>query len=223
MDRVDRFGRWGWRFGLLGLAVLMSFGCGPSALWHIWKGEQLKDPDHPLTPPKGKKEIVVAVSVTPTPGIAPGVDLDLASKIGSQMKAISEANEGHPIKLIESSKVNALRTNDPDQWARGNPAMFAKKLGADYWIDVTLHNFTLTDRDSAGEICRGRATLDVSVFKAGEAMPVSQYPLVSEAPLRPNDVSQMSIYRNQYIGTLATQVAFKHVKYKKPQEDALLK
>jgi hypothetical protein len=223
MNRSKRFFTLTWCAALLGLGVLFSIGCGPSTMWHLWKGDQPKDPDHPLTPPKGKKEIIVAVSVTATPGVPPGVDLDLASKIGSQMKVIAEANDGHPIKLIESSKVNAIRTNDPESWARGNPAQFAKKVGADYWIDVTLHNFSLVDRESAGEICRGRATLDVSVYEAGITAPKFQYPLSSEATLRPNDVSQMNIYRNQYIGQLATQIAFKHVKYKKPQEDALLK
>jgi hypothetical protein len=223
MNRFKRFWTLACCSAVVGLAVVFSVGCGPSTMWHLWKGEQNKDPDHPLTPPSGKKEIIVAVSVTATPGVPPGVDLDLASKIGSQMKVISEANNTYPIKLVESSKVNAIRTNDPEGWARGNPAQFAKKVGADFWIDVTLHNFSLVDRESAGEICRGRATLDVSVYEAGVSAPKFQYPLSNEAPLRPNDVTQMSIYRNEYIGKLATQIAFKHVKYKKPQEDAAMK
>ena len=61
------------------------------------------------------------------------------------------------------------------------------------------------------------------MYEAGVSAPKFQYPMSNEAPLRPNDVTQMSIYRNEYIGKLATQIAFKHVKYKKPQEDAAMK
>jgi len=219
MNRIFKAG------AILGLAIAVvgATGCSAAGIWHMFKGEQPKAPDYPLSPREGKKEITVAISVTATPGIPPGVDLELAAKIGTQLKAVAEANNTHTILIVDSAKVNALRNNDPEQWARGNPGQFAKKVQADFWLDVTLHNFSLVDRESAGEICRGRATLDVSVYEAGVNSPKFTYPLNSEAPQRPNDIAQMNIYRNQYIGRLATQIAFKHVKYKKPQEDALMK
>ena len=206
---------------LFGLVLATGFGCGPSTLWHLWKGEQTKNAEYPLTPPEGKKEITVAVSVMSQHGIPAGVDLDLASKIGTQLKVISEANKGTPIKIIDQSKINGFVTNNRDRWALGNPGEFAQQLGADYWIDVSLLTFNLMDREFGNEICRGSATLNIRVYEAGNPSPKHDYPLVSQATLRTNDVAQKTIYRGEYIGRLATEVVFKHVNYKADQERAL--
>ncbi len=223
MNRHSRNRVWSWPAALAGLAFMVSLGCGPSTLWHLWKGEQPKDPDYPIKPLEGKEEIVLAVSVTPTANVPPGLELDLASKIGSQIQAVSDANKGYKFRIVDASKVNNFRMTNPDLWNRGNAGDFAKKLGADYWLDVTMHSFSLIDNEFAGELCRGRATLNVVLYESGNTTPKFQYPLSSEATLRPNNVSELNIYRDKYIGQLATQIAFKHVKYKKPQEDALLK
>jgi len=213
----------GWKVALLGLVLGTGFGCGPSTLWHLWKGEQDKNAEYPLTPPPGKKEVTVAISVTSQHGIPAGVDLDLASKIGSQLKVISEANKGTTIKVIDQTKVNNFVANDPSRWTLGNPGQFAQRVGADYWIDVSVLTYNLMDKEFGNEICRGSATLEVRVFEAGETAPKYQYPLVSQAVVRPNDVSQKNIYQNKYLGQLATEVVFKHVNYKADQERALMK
>jgi hypothetical protein len=224
MDRnCGGFAKWGWKAALLALVLGTGFGCGPGTWWHLLKGDQQKDAEFPLTPPEGKKEVFVAVSVTAQHGVQAGVDLDLASKIGSQMTALSKENKTAPIKVIDQAKVNALVTNNPQKWNLSNPGEFAQRVGADYWIDVTLLEFSLSDKEYGNEICRGRATMEVAVYEAGKSAPKYQYPLVSQAPLRPNEVAQKGIYRGTYLGQLATEVAFKHLNYKADQERALMK
>jgi hypothetical protein len=222
MNRNRAWG-WGWKAAALALVVGTGFGCGPGTLWHLWKGDQDKNALYPLTVPEGKKEVTVAVSVTSQHGIPAGVDLDLASKISSQLKVLSEVNKGTVIKVIDQSRVNGFVTNNPDRWTLGNPGDFAKQLGADYWIDVSVLTFNLMDREFGNEICRGSATLEVTVYEAGKPAPKYQYPHVSQAAIRPNDVAQKNIYRGEYIGKLATEVVFKHINHNADQERALLK
>jgi hypothetical protein len=223
-DRVSNLNwGWGWKAATLALVLGTGFGCGPSTLWHLWKGDQAKNAEYPLTAPEGKREVTIAVSVMSQHGVPSGVDLDLASKIGSQMKTLSEANKGTPVRIVEQTKVNSFVTNNRDRWTLGNPGEFAKQIGADYWIDVSLLTYNLMDKEFGSEICRGSATLDVSVYEAGNQTPKHHYPLVSKAVVRPNDVAQKNIYQNDYLGQLATEVAFMHVNYKADQKRALMK
>ena len=208
-----------WATALMTAAVF-SFGCGPGTWWHLLKGDETMKAEHPLTPPEGKKEVIVAVSVSANQGVPAGADLDLASKIGSQLKVLAETNKGTRIVVVDQTKVNNFKTNDPNRWNTGNPGEFARQLGADYWIDVQLESLKLMDRDFGGEICRGSAALQVSVYEAGKAEPKYSYPLPHQAQLKPTDVSQLNLYRNQYLGQLATEVAFHHVNYTGDQKRA---
>ncbi len=201
-------------------AAVFSFGCGPGTWWHLLKGDETMKAEHPLTPPEGKKEVVVAVSVTAAYGVPAGADLDLASKIGSQLKVLAETNKGTKIVVVDQAKVNNFKTSDPNRWNTGNPGDFARQLGADYWIDVTVESLKMTDRDLGGEICRGSAAMQVAVYEAGKGEPKYSYPLTHQAQLKPTDVSQLNLYRNQYIGQLATELAFQHVNYKGDQKRA---
>jgi hypothetical protein len=213
-----------WQAAAVAVVVSTGFGCGPSFLWFLNRGDEKKNAEFPLTARDGKAEVVVAVSVTASGhGVPAGVDLDLASKIGSQLKALSEANKGTPIRVIDQSKINAMVTNNPERWNLGNPGEFAQRCGADYWIDVNLISFSLQDREFGNEICRGSATVEVSVYEAGAAAPKYQYAHPSMATLRSVDVTQKNIYRNEYLGKLATEIAMKHINHKGEQERALKK
>lgn len=214
-----------WRRVLAGVVVLTAaafgVGCGPGTWWHLLKGDEEMKPEFPLTPPEGKREVMVAVSVTPLQGVPVGADLDLASKIGSQLKALAEVNKDTKIVVVDQSKVNAFKTSDPARWATGTAGEFAAKLGADYWIDVRLDSLKLMDRDFGGEICRGSSIMEVTVYEAGKREPKYNYPFTDQAQLKPSDPAQINLYRNQYLGQIATKIAFKHVKYKADQLRAL--
>jgi hypothetical protein len=208
--------------GLLTAAVF-TFGCGPATWWHLFKGDETMNADHPLTPPDGRKEATVAVSVSAGYGVPAGADLDLAAKIGSQLKVLAETNKDTPIKIVDQSKVNTFKTNDPNRWTVGNPGEFATKLGADYWVDVTITSLKLTDNTYGNEICCGHAELDVAVYEAGKGEPKYTYHITSQAQVRPISPDQLNSYRATYLGQVATEVAFKHVKYKMDQKRALEK
>jgi hypothetical protein len=214
-----------WRRALAGVTVLTAaafgVGCGPGTWWHLLKGDETMKAEHPLNPAEGKREVTVAVSVTPAQGVPLGADLDLAEKIGSQLKALAEVNKDTKIVVIDQKRVNSFKTNDPTRWNTGNPGQFAAKLGADYWIDVTLVSLKLKDQDFGGEICRGSASMEVSVYEAGKDEAKYTYPFTHQAQLKPSDPAQVSLYRNQYLGQVATELAFKHVKYKADQKRAL--
>ncbi|MCU0703651.1 MAG: hypothetical protein MUF18_06720 [Fimbriiglobus sp.] len=213
-----------WRRAAIVLALLtgavFSFGCGPGMMWHMLKGEELMKAEHPLSLPEGKREVTVAVSVTSQYGVPAGADLELSNKIGSQLKALSEVNKDTRVVVVDQSKVNAFKANNPDRWNIGNPGDFATQLGADYWLDVNVDSLKLMDRDFGGEICRGSATLRVAVYEAGKAEPKYSYPFTHQAQLKPSDPMQIGLYRDQYLGQLASQIAFKHVKYKADQKRA---
>lgn len=216
-----------WRRALVAVGVLTAaafgLGCGPGTWYHLLKGDEVMKADHPLTPAAGKKEVTLAVSVTSAHGVPAGVDLDLASKIGAQLKTLAETNKDTKIVVVDQSKVNAFKTSDPNRWASGYPGEFATALNADYWMDVTIESLKLMDRDFGGEICRGSATLTVAVYEAGKREPKHTYPYTHQAQLKPTDPSQINLYRNQYLGQLATHIAFQHVSYKADQKRALEK
>jgi hypothetical protein len=213
-----------WRRAAVGSALLtaavFAFGCGPATWWHLFKGDETMKAEHPLTPPEGKKEVTVAVSVTGSPGVPVGADLDLASKLGGQLKVLSETNKDVRVVVVDQNKVNAFKTNDPHRWNTGNPGEFARQLGADYWIDVNIESLKLMDRDFGGEICRGSTVLNVAVYEAGQEAPKYTYPFTHQAQLKPSDPAQIGLYRNQYLGQVATELAFRHVKYKADQKRA---
>jgi hypothetical protein len=213
-----------WRRAAVGSALLtaavFAFGCGPATWWHLFKGDETMKAEHPLTPPEGKKEVTVAVSVTGNPGVPVGADLDLASKFGGQLKVLSETNKDVRVVVIDQNKVNGFKTNDPQRWATGNPGDFARQLGADYWLDVNIESLKLMDRDFGGEICRGSTVLNVAVYEAGKGEPKYTYPFTHQAQLKPSDPAQIGLYRNQYLGQVATELAFRHVKYKADQKRA---
>lgn len=219
--------RTNWRRALVGVtvltAVVFAVGCGPGTWWHLLKGEETMKAEHPLPLPEGKREVTVAVSVSAAQGVSPGADLDLAAKIGSQMKTLAEANKDTKIVVIDQSRVNSFQASDPGRWSIGNPGEFATKMGADYWIDVTIQSLQLVDRELGGEVCRGKAELEVKVYAAGKAEPKYSYHHSSQAQLKPNDPQQLAAYRNHYLGQVATELAFEHINYKADQKRALEK
>ncbi len=211
---------WGWATAAVVLAGLVA-GCGPQTWWHLLKGDEQMKAAHPLTPPEGKREVVVAVCVTAAPGVPLGADLDLANKIGGQLKAVAEENKDATVVVIDQNKIQALRMKDPTSWQTGDGGQFAKKVQADYWVEVTLASLKLKDSGYGNEICRGQAELEVAVYEAGKAEPKYTYHHTSQAQARPIDPAQVNAYSSQYLGQVATEIAFKHVKYKKDQQRML--
>ena len=211
--------------------TIFSFGCGPALLWFLNRGDEYKDPavGYKLAPVEGKKTVTVAVIVSApnhilTNPTMQGVDRDLESKIGSKISELSKIPKDSLITIVDSSKVDRMRQENPQLWNTASMSEIAKSLGADYVLDVTLSSLSFYDQQTGREICRGNATLSVSVYDAvGNGKPLTQYGHSSDAPLRDTSSLPVHLYRNTYLDRLATEIAFKHVKHKAEQERELTK
>ena len=213
------------------LLTIFGFGCGPSLLWFLNRGDEYKDPEPgcKFTPAEGKKTVTVAVIVTAPNHITThpsmmGVDRDLEAKIGSQLTLLSKIPKDSAITVVDTGKVDQLRQSNPELWNTASMADIAKKLGADYVLDVTLASLSFFDQQTGKEICRGNSSVSVSVYDAvGTGKPLTQYGHQSNAPLRDTSSLPVHLYRNTYLDRLATEIALKHVKHKADRERDLSK
>ncbi len=222
---------WFRRGVLTALLTIFGFGCGPSLLWFLNRGDEFKDPAPgcKFAPKDDKKTVSVAVIVTAsgpiltTPAMA-GVDRDLEAKIGSKIADLSKIPKDSTITVIDTSKLDQLRQSNPNLWNTGSMSEIAKALGADYVLDVTLSSLSFYDQQTGRELCRGHATLSVAVYDGvGNGKPLTQYSHSSDAPLRDTSSLPVKLYRNTYLDRLATEIALKHVKHKGDLERDLSK
>ena len=222
---------WFRRGVLTALLTIFGFGCGPSLLWFLNRGDEFRDPkpECKLAPKEGKKTVTVAVVVSAPNSILGdqsmvGIDRDLETKIAGKLVELSTYSKETVITVVDSSKVDRLRLEDPNLWNTASLSDIAKKLGADYLLDVTLSSISLYDKQTGREICRGKATVEVAVYDAvGKGKPVAQYPHSSEAPLRDTSALPVHLYRNKFLDSLAMEIAMKHVRYKAELERNLQK
>ena len=222
---------WFRRGVLTALLTIFGFGCGPSLLWFLNRGDEYKDPATgcKFEPKEGKKTVSVAVLVTASnqiltnPNMA-GVDRDLEAKIGAKIAELSKIPKDSAITVVDSTKIDRLRQENPNLWNTGSMSEIAKALGADYVLDVTLASMSFFDQQTGKEICRGNASLSVSVYDSvGSGKPLTQYGHQSNAPLRDTSSLPVNLYRNTYLDRLSTEIALKHVKHKAEQERDLTK
>ena len=216
---------------LAAFLTIFGFGCGPSLLWFLNRGDEFRDPkpECKLAPKEGKKTVSVAILVTAPNSIGSdasmvGIDRDLEGKIAGKIMELSTYSKETPITVIDSGKVDRLRQENPNYWNTASLSDIAKKLGADYLLDVTVSSLTLYDQQTGREICRGKATVEVSVYDAvGKGKPLATYPLSSEAPLRDTSSQPIHVYRTKFLDGLAMEIAMKHVRYKAELERNLQK
>ena len=213
------------------LLTIFGFGCGPSLLWFLNRGDEYRDPkpECKLAPKEGKKSVTVAVVVSAPNSILGdqsmvGIDRDLEAKIAGKLVELSTYSKETVITVVDSAKVDRLRLEDPNLWNTASLSDIAKKLGADYLLDVTLSSLSLYDKQTGREICRGKATVEVAVYDAvGKGKPLAQYPHSSEAPLRDTSALPVHLYRTKFLDSLAMEIAMKHVRYKAELERNLQK
>ena len=222
---------WFRRGVLAALLTIFGFGCGPSLLWFLNRGDEYKDPAPgcKFAPKEEKKAVTVAVVVSAsnhiltTPGME-GVDRDLEAKIGSKIADLSKIPKDSAITVVDTGKLDRLRQENPDKWNTASMSEIAKALGADYVLDVTLSSLSFYDQQTGRELCRGHATVSVAVYDAvGNGKPLTQYGHSSDAPLRDTSSLPPNLYRNTYLDRLATEIALRHVKHKAEQERDLSK
>jgi hypothetical protein len=209
-------------FIVLGLFIC-SLGCSPSNLMWILNRDSKAPAAHPLPVKDGKKEITVAIlcsasaTILNSPEFA-GIDRELASQIGRNFMT-ETVGEKKPVIVVEQSKINQLKKSNPQSWDLASRTAIAKKLGADYIIEVDLTHFSLYSRDTGREVCQGQANATVTVYdSAGDGTHMFQYESSPKPPLRPTGDSSPNSYRIFFIDYLAKDIVRKHVAHT-PERD----
>jgi hypothetical protein len=216
MGRGQRSAAWRrWVIGL-GLLAFASMGCSPSTLWFLMRGDDKREPIHPLPCKEDKKEVTVAIlsSASPTLGMDPyfaGAESELAALIG-QVMAAETKEDRRPIRVIEQSKMEQFKKSPGQDWRTMNPAAIGKKVGADYVIDLTLNSMSIYQPEFGREFYQGRAQLQVVVWDADKPdAPYQDYFHPAIGQQESTAVLSPAGYRKKFITKVATEVAHRHI------------
>jgi hypothetical protein len=210
-----------WRRWVIGLGFLAaaSMGCSPSTLWFLMRGDDKRDPAIPLPAKEGKSEVTVAVLANADPmlGMDPyfaGSERELAALIGQRM-AEETKDARRPIRVIDPARVEGLKGTLGQDWRTLNAAgmaAFAKKLGADYVIDLTLSSMSIFQPEFGREFYQGRAQLQVTVWDADKTdAPYESYHHSSIGEQKSTAALNPAGYRTWFIKEVATEIAYRHI------------
>jgi len=212
--------RWYRRVIVSGLLVC-GFGCGnPAAmLWFLNKGDGKTPAAYKLEPLAGKKEVTVAVVVSSSPGLLlnsaenAGLDRELAHIIGNTLSAETKGTKV-PINVTDSAKLSQMKMANPTLWETGSRSELAKKLGADYVVEVYVNSFVLDSKEFANELTVGRCALTVNVYRAGnDVEPVHSYPIDKKPDLGDTRSMNRTHYRQLFVKQLGEQIARQHINH----------
>jgi len=227
MNRTAKRYYWGVVTVVLGLTF--GLGCSPlTTLWFLRDDGKLPAA-YKLEPHNGRKDVVVAVIVTPAPEISTklqfaGLDRELAAAIG---KTLVEETATAKVKMttVNPVEVARMQSQNPEKFAVTDPSEVAQRLGADYLIQVNLSQFSLfNDTNFGKELPQGRAAMMVQVYEAGtESKKKYDYPFDWQAPLRPFGDVPASNYQQTFVKDLGKRIAQHHVKHTADRERSMFR
>lgn len=227
MNRTAKRYYWGVVAVILGLTF--GLGCSPlTTLWFLRDDGKIKAA-YQLEPRDGRKEVVVAVIVSPAPEISTklqyaGLDRELAVAIG---KTLAEETAKEKVKMttVNPADIARMQSQNPEKFAVTDPSEIAQRLGADYLIQVNLSQFSLFNDASFGkELPQGRAAMMVQVYEAGtESKKKYDYPFDWQAPLRPFGDVPASNYHQSFVKELGKRIAQHHVKHTADREQGMFR
>lgn len=204
---------WQRRAILGGLLALLATGCTPGALGYLLSDDK-RQPEIPLPAKAGKEVVTVAIlaSASPTLGIDfAGAERELAALIGKRMSDETAKNDV-PIKIVEASKVQRLKSAPGRDWRTANPAALGKELGADYVLDLTLTGMSMYQPEYGHEFYQGRASLQVVVYDTDKPdSPLQDYVHNTMTPEKSTAAVTPSFFRRTFVSQVATEVAHRHI------------
>jgi len=220
MNRTAKRSYWGVVVTILGLTF--GLGCSPlTTLWFLRDDGKLPA-QYKLEPKDGKREVTVAVIVTPAPGIGTklqfaSLDRDLATAIG---KTLVEETVKEKVKVgvVDQSKIARMQSINPEKFAVTDPSEIAQRLGADYLIQVNLSQFGLDAGGFGKELPQGTAAMMVNVYEAGVAAKKYDYPFDWQAPQKVVGDGPVSNYQQGFVTQLGKRIAQHHVKHTADRE-----
>jgi hypothetical protein len=216
MGRGQRSTAWRrWVIGL-GLLAFASMGCSPSTLWFLMRGDDKREPMHPLPCKEGKDEVTVALFAwgSPALGMDPsfaGAERELATLIGQRMAAETKGDR-RPIRIVEPSKVEKAKRQPGQDPRTMNLAAAGKELGADYVIDLTVNSMSIYQPEFGREFYQGRAQLQVVVWDTDKPdAPYQDYFHPSIGEQKSTAVLSPAGYRKYFLNRVATELAHRHI------------
>ena len=220
MNRTAKRSFWGVVVAILGLTF--GLGCSPlTTLWFLRDDGKLPA-QYKLEPKDGKREVTVAVIVTPAPGISTklqfaSLDRDLATAIGKTLVE-ETAKEKVKVGVVDQSKIARMQSINPEKFAVTDPSEIAQRLGADYLIQVNLSQFSLDAGGFGKELPQGTAAMMVTVYEAGVAAKKYDYPFDWQAPQKVVGDGPVSNYQQGFVTQLGKRIAQHHVKHTADRE-----
>lgn len=222
MNRTAKRAYW----GIVALPLVLTFGLGCSPLTGLWllKDDGKVPAAYKLEPKEGRKEVVVAVLVSTAPevGTKPQfatLDRDLAIAIGHTLTEES-AKEKVKVTVIDPTKVERMRSLNPERFDTAERGEIAQRLGADYLLQVNLTDFGLYGSGFGKELPQGHAGMEVAVYEAGATNGTKKYdyPFGWEAPQRATGDIPASGYQRWFVAELGKRIAQHHVKHTADRE-----
>jgi hypothetical protein len=200
----------------LSLLAMFGFGCSPSTLFFLMRGDDKREPVIPLPAKEGKDHVMVAIftSSSPTVGLDfAGSERELGQLIGQTMTR-ETAGEKRPIRIVEQSKVDRARNTPGRDWRTANLASLGKELEADYVLDITVNSMSMNQPEFGGEFYQGRANLQVVVYDSDRPeAPISDYPHTVTGQNKGVIHGSSSQYRKNFLQQVATEIAHQHISH----------
>jgi hypothetical protein len=223
-----RAGKWTRRAVWAALAATFSVGCNPLNIAAFIFAKDEKVPARsPLTfdkdgPKKDKEEVVVAllpqVARDQGPQFA-STPNELADKVAKILPELAKENKDkRKIKVLSQTQVNKFKMSNPG-WKSMSAGEIGAKLGADFVLEIYLENMRLYQPGTERNVYEARAEVRVSVYEAGAeggAMK-DKYDLAVAYPrngVRPADAMPESAFKNQFVESMAIEIARQHVEHK---------
>ncbi|HEY2911644.1 MAG TPA: hypothetical protein VGI99_15435 [Gemmataceae bacterium] len=215
----------------LTFAGVMAIGCSPlSTLGFIFRDDPkvaAKYPLHPkdATDKEKSKEATVLILCDQRDGLPrelAGAYIELADNMNRQLPEMTKANK-EKIKMVEEKALANYQKRHPD-WRTLEPAQIGKALKADCVIHVYVASANFYDPNTAKMMYKGKANVEckITYLSDGKDPEVRRYSHHFDyKPHRSPDADETSesLYRQQYLEQLATELCWYHVEH--PKRDTL--
>lgn len=190
----------------------LAVGCNPAALsYFLFKGDGKAPADYPIAPPEGKKEVVVALTISApnAPVEFAGVDRDL-TRLLSQILVEQTKGKKNEIRVIDQGKIDRFKAQTPG-WKTMPQAEVAKALGADYLIDAKVTNLSLYEAGTGRLMYQGQGTVDSEVYEAATGKQHSHYFVNAKLDSKFAETVPASQYRALLVQRIADEMSWKHI------------
>ena len=228
---MNAINKWAKRSVWLTLAAVLTIGCNPlQTLGFIFRDDPKIQPKYPLRPKEGPKkerdaEISVLILCLQRQGLPiefGGSDRELAADMSRILPDMAKLNKDK-LRLVSADDLANYQAKHPN-WRTLSAAQIGKALGADCVIQAYIASASLYQPGTQNQLYDGKAEVEVNVYDLTGEKPVERHynhPFEYK-PNKSPDVSNtnVNVYRQGFLETLARQLCWKHVEHPSSDEIA---